>query len=221
MGRFWTKEWQASPEFNPLNTELNPICHLLALLGAQHVLHVSRIRVNLFVGSLWIQFWFVRSLNDSPYDICHQSTPCSDLSDTCRPSVPLVLQVMLCWLMHVAAETLNSDTWVLDCESPALSRGSWLSRRQELVCVLFLCFGLVTIVVFPQPWVWLTGSRLPGTWREWEAHLKFGRLLLARIGAGDSQCPSSAGWNNSTNEWLWHFRVNVVPSSAEVKHLTL
>jgi hypothetical protein len=32
--------------FNPLNFELNPICHLLALLGAHHILHVSRIRVN-------------------------------------------------------------------------------------------------------------------------------------------------------------------------------
>jgi len=28
---------------NPLNTELNPIYHLLALLGAHHILHVSRI----------------------------------------------------------------------------------------------------------------------------------------------------------------------------------
>jgi hypothetical protein len=32
--------------FNPLNTEINPIRHLLALLGAHHILHVSRIRVN-------------------------------------------------------------------------------------------------------------------------------------------------------------------------------
>jgi len=31
---------------NPLNAELNPICHLLALLGVHHFLHVSRIRVN-------------------------------------------------------------------------------------------------------------------------------------------------------------------------------
>jgi len=30
---------------NPLNAELNPICHLLALLGAHHILHISRIRV--------------------------------------------------------------------------------------------------------------------------------------------------------------------------------
>jgi hypothetical protein len=32
---------------NPLNTELNPICHLLALLGAHHILHVSGIRIKL------------------------------------------------------------------------------------------------------------------------------------------------------------------------------
>jgi len=34
-------------KINPLNAELNPICHLLALLGGHHILHVSRIRVNL------------------------------------------------------------------------------------------------------------------------------------------------------------------------------
>jgi hypothetical protein len=32
--------------FSPLNTELIPICHLLALLGAHHILHVSRVRVK-------------------------------------------------------------------------------------------------------------------------------------------------------------------------------
>ena len=32
--------------FNLLNAELNPICHLLALLGAHHILHISRIRVK-------------------------------------------------------------------------------------------------------------------------------------------------------------------------------
>ena len=29
-----------------LNTELNPICNLLALLGDHHILHVGRIRVT-------------------------------------------------------------------------------------------------------------------------------------------------------------------------------
>ena len=30
--------------FNSLNAKLNPICHLLALAGDRHILHVSRIR---------------------------------------------------------------------------------------------------------------------------------------------------------------------------------
>jgi len=33
-------------DFNPLNAKLNPIFHLLALLGAHHILHVSRIRIK-------------------------------------------------------------------------------------------------------------------------------------------------------------------------------
>jgi len=40
-------EFQQINLFNPLNPELNPICYLLALLGAHHFLHVSRIKVKL------------------------------------------------------------------------------------------------------------------------------------------------------------------------------
>jgi hypothetical protein len=32
--------------FNPLNAELNPIFHLMALLGDHHIFHVSELRVN-------------------------------------------------------------------------------------------------------------------------------------------------------------------------------
>jgi hypothetical protein len=38
--------FDAKGPFNLLNAELNPICHLLALLGAHHILHVSRVRVD-------------------------------------------------------------------------------------------------------------------------------------------------------------------------------
>jgi hypothetical protein len=31
---------------NTLNAQLTPICHLLALLGAHHILHVSRVRAK-------------------------------------------------------------------------------------------------------------------------------------------------------------------------------
>jgi hypothetical protein len=41
-------------DFIPLNADLNPICHLLALLGAHHILHVSRIRVNINLPFLFV-----------------------------------------------------------------------------------------------------------------------------------------------------------------------
>jgi hypothetical protein len=50
---------------NPLNAELNLICHLLALLGAHNILHVGRIRVKKEIGVkftdgiVWISLiWF-------------------------------------------------------------------------------------------------------------------------------------------------------------------
>jgi len=43
IGEFWEKGVE---QFNTLNAELNPICRLLALLRAHHILHVSRIRVK-------------------------------------------------------------------------------------------------------------------------------------------------------------------------------
>ena len=41
---------------NPLNPELNPICYLLALLGAHHFLHVSRIGVKLLTFRLLMSY---------------------------------------------------------------------------------------------------------------------------------------------------------------------
>ena len=40
------REFISLYDINTLNAELNPICHLLALLGDHHILHVSIIRVK-------------------------------------------------------------------------------------------------------------------------------------------------------------------------------
>jgi len=51
--------------FNSLFKVLNPICHLLALLVAHHILHVSRLRVKgLFKGHF-------NTLNAKLNPICH------------------------------------------------------------------------------------------------------------------------------------------------------
>jgi hypothetical protein len=47
---------QYKKHINTLNTQLYPICHLLALLGAHHILHVSRIRVNFKLKSNFHSF---------------------------------------------------------------------------------------------------------------------------------------------------------------------
>ena len=46
---------------NPLNAELNPIFYLLALLGAHHFLHVSRIRVKSLILRLLMSYIYIWS----------------------------------------------------------------------------------------------------------------------------------------------------------------
>ena len=52
---------------NPLNAELNPTCHLMALLGVHHFFHVSRIRVKsltlrLLMSYIYIYIYDISSL---------------------------------------------------------------------------------------------------------------------------------------------------------------
>ena len=57
---------------NPLNAELNPIRHLLALLGAHHILHVSRMTVNWDkLNKYMCLAYYVKPLNAELNPICH------------------------------------------------------------------------------------------------------------------------------------------------------
>ena len=47
---------------NPLNAELNPICHLLALLGGATIVVVTRLRVNLGIEMGWLVSFKLRPL---------------------------------------------------------------------------------------------------------------------------------------------------------------
>jgi hypothetical protein len=53
---------------NPLNDELNTICHLMALLGAHHILHVGRIRVNVYIVYLSISNCYFNKFLYGIYD---------------------------------------------------------------------------------------------------------------------------------------------------------
>jgi len=59
-------EFRVIASFNPLKTELNPICCLLALLGANHFLHVSRIKIKsltlrVLMSYIYIYIWSTHS----------------------------------------------------------------------------------------------------------------------------------------------------------------
>ena len=80
--------------FNPLNVQLNPICHLLALLETHHILHVSRIRVNQFLWWTKQQFiqnytylWTIYRSNQSFLCCYHTFPPCILLVIACGPQL--------------------------------------------------------------------------------------------------------------------------------------
>ena len=58
---------RVSVQFNPLNPELNPICYLLALFGAYHFLHVSRIRVKLLTFRLLMSYMYIYIYMEHPF----------------------------------------------------------------------------------------------------------------------------------------------------------
>ena len=49
-------------KISPLNAELNSICYLLALLGAHHFLHLSRIRVKSLILRLLLSYIYMEHL---------------------------------------------------------------------------------------------------------------------------------------------------------------
>ena len=46
------------PILNPSNAELNPVRHLLALVGARHIVHISRLRVKPVTRFWSFNLWF-------------------------------------------------------------------------------------------------------------------------------------------------------------------
>jgi hypothetical protein len=85
--------------FNPLNAELNPICHLLALLGVHHILHVSRIRVKTFI-SLFSDF-----INTFIYTYLFMCISCTTFCTLCIKKSILRVPLLI--------EFLNNDASVI------------------------------------------------------------------------------------------------------------
>jgi len=107
---------------------LNPICHLLALLEAHHILHVSRIRVKyhftLFAGSKPIQ----SSLSEASSKSRNKSQSCYQNSIHTDFSRNAVAPVLLKSRHNAALPILNSIFRPTKCLSKFSSR-----RRTQTV----------------------------------------------------------------------------------------
>ena len=86
------QEFQQLAFFNTLSAEVNPICHLLALLGTHHILHVRRVRVKTRIGKMTCS-WHVCDLHHfvtvamtKPYKIGVENCCCVGTS-TVKPGV--------------------------------------------------------------------------------------------------------------------------------------
>ena len=107
-------KWQMvfNSPFKGLNAQLNPMCRLLALLGAHHILHVSRIGVKVFAG-IW---WCVGEMSGSPtrhhrhgfiFRVKQPNPNCSRAQrHTARTRHPQVYR----WFVHYVAEFLIYST---------------------------------------------------------------------------------------------------------------
>jgi hypothetical protein len=107
--------------FNPLNAKLNPICHLLALLPTHHILHVSKVKVNIlslliFVTKGWATgTWSTRSTYD-PLFLIHslRAAPwCRNMYELVPNMKPVSWSVLpyfnlcCCWLKYSCQSTLS------------------------------------------------------------------------------------------------------------------
>jgi len=87
--------------FNPLNAKLNHICHLLTLLGARQILHVSRMRVNNFFPAYnTFHNWHKSSCRQNPSNTRLWQLRCSK---TC-------LRYRLTYISHITTRTDEKKT---------------------------------------------------------------------------------------------------------------
>jgi hypothetical protein len=94
--------------FSPLNAQLNPICHMLALFGAHSILHVSRIRVKASISRLLPR--------------CPRPCPCALLQrESHKTDVP---PTSVTWLQLLRKQTISSTCIAVIVET------HWFTRTQ-------------------------------------------------------------------------------------------
>jgi hypothetical protein len=113
--------------FNPLNANLNPICHLLALLGAHHILHISRVRVNLALNTLKMKDRLVSSHHSCSFAcvMCACACMCACVHACTLISVTVYYNII--WNLQLIIMTVNLCTVT----------GMAVRWSSEIICIKF------------------------------------------------------------------------------------
>jgi hypothetical protein len=142
--------------FNTLRAELNPFCHLLALLGAHPILHVSRIRVKQpkwhlkYMRNEAMLCW--RVVDDTSYRLLPVASATLGLFGTLHT---LHMRIYYLWSLVLACST-TASTWPLAqvlLGQPI--RTSFVSRVRQNA------FGNLCCAVrfhWPIQNIWITGQ---------------------------------------------------------------
>jgi len=124
---------------NPVNADLNPICHLLALLGAHPIIHISGVRVKKFIH--------------------HRHGCCA-----CRLMFrwyALQTCLRICISLQIGHEQLFHAVLFYHSGPETLALCRWVSgsgRFEATQCLL-----LQGLILF-NPWNWTVESRSPDDW---------------------------------------------------------
>jgi hypothetical protein len=99
-----------STVINPLNAELNHICHFLALLGVHHLLHVSRIRVKLLTLRLLMSYIYIYDISSLRVNLGNVYWKC--IMSVVRKNITLLKYLFLNAMFQFNPKTTNFRTYV-------------------------------------------------------------------------------------------------------------
>ena len=114
---------------NPLNAELNPICCLLALLGAHHFLRVSRIRVKLIDAVTAV--------------LEHHS--CTQLSEYSTVHTSCIVQLLLFYTLRFVIEPYSGRQYKLFA-----GQVMYVWRNTEARSFNHCCSGRATSITYSE-----------------------------------------------------------------------
>jgi hypothetical protein len=141
---------------NPLNAELNPICHLLALLGTHHILQIGSIRVKKHIqANIWTK----------KHDLCREFDDNSSLLGHDTMQTGIQLTEFCSRLMYPMSGTKSKKTLMCQSKKHYIPNGLNLQQHHRQnqkfcrdfinrgkCCDVYISSGIDRILIMEMRW---------------------------------------------------------------------